>query len=505
MASAFLLLRGCECVLRRPCRKFLKYTQASYVTTREELLRVYTETKKSVAEATPKEDVNPEAIYANNEMSLADIEVYGFDYDYTLATYTPALHKLIFDLGKQALVSKLKYPAGILNFQYDEHFAVRGLHFDTMKGLVMKIDSFHNIQLGTVYRGIQPVSDEEVISLYSGTHVSLDYMNTFYGAGPMHQMIDLFAIPEITLISLVTEYFIQNNMIYDPEYVFYDIRNAVQDVHTTGLLHHKIMSDLDAYLQKGQETKVLLERLVSAGKNLFLITNSGFPFIDAGMRYMVGPDWMNLFDIIITNARKPKFFHAGSRPFRLYNPELETHSWGRVTSLEKGKVYQQGNVHRLRQMTGWFGPRVLYFGDHVYSDLADPSLRYGWRTGAIIPELEREIELQNKPEYKAAVRWLVALQHLIREMQHQNSTDSKQIIYDWVGERDELRKFTKAMFNPNFGSLFRTYHNPTYFFRRLARFADIYTSSLTNILNYPDDYTFYPHRVILPHEPGLEP
>lgn len=61
------------------------------------------------------------------------------------------------------------------------------------------------------------------------------------------------------------------------------------------------------------------------------------------------------------------------------------------------------------------------------------------------------------------------------------------------------------MFNPNFGSLFRTYHNPTYFFRRLARFADIYTSSLTNILNYPDDYTFYPHRVILPHEPGLEP
>lgn len=36
---------------------------------------------------------------------------------------------------------------------------------------------------------------------------------------------------------------------------------------------------IDAYLQKGQETKVLLERLVSAGKNLFLITNSGFPFM----------------------------------------------------------------------------------------------------------------------------------------------------------------------------------------------------------------------------------
>jgi hypothetical protein len=38
-------------------------------------------------------------------------------------------------------------------------------------------------------------------------------------------------------------------------------------------------------------------------------------------------------------------------------------------------------------MTGWKGQRVLYFGDHPYSDLADASLMHGWRTGAIIKEL----------------------------------------------------------------------------------------------------------------------
>ena len=32
--------------------------------------------------------------------------------------------------------------------------------------------------------------------------------------------------------------------------------------------------------------------------------------------------------------------------------------------------------------------QVLYFGDHVYSDLADPGLKNGWRTGGVIPELE---------------------------------------------------------------------------------------------------------------------
>ena len=36
-------------------------------------------------------------------------------------------------------------------------------------------------------------------------------------------------------------------------------------------------------------------------------------YSDAGMQYMVGPDWLDLFDIVIVNARKPKFFHAGNR------------------------------------------------------------------------------------------------------------------------------------------------------------------------------------------------
>jgi len=33
---------------------------------------------------------------------------------------------------------------------------------------------------------------------------------------------------------------------------------------------------------------------------------------------------------------------------------------------------------------------VLYFGDHIYGDLAEPFLKHGWRTGAIINEIEFE-------------------------------------------------------------------------------------------------------------------
>ncbi|KAK6962873.1 5p-nucleotidase domain-containing protein 3 [Biomphalaria glabrata] len=472
---------------------------------KSELHEIYRAAKAAAEELHAMPDQDPEAIFANNELSLSDIEVYGFDYDYTLATYTPRLHELIFTLGKEALVEKLKYPKAILDLKYDSDFAVRGLHYDIKKGLFMKIDQFHNIQLGTVYRGMQSVSDDEVKALYEGTHISIEDMNVVSGQGPMHQMVDLFALPEITLVSLITEYFISKNITYDPEYVFFDIRNTVQGIHNSGQLHQAIIKDIDMYLytEKCHETKLLLENLSNEGKKLFLVSNSGFPFIDHGMKYIVGNDWRELFDVIIVNARKPKFFKEGYRPFRAYNTEEMTPLWDRVTSFNKGMIYHQGNHHDLQEMTGWYGTKVLYFGDHLYSDLADPSLKYGWRTGAIIPELESEINKQNSEVYKSAVRWLVDLQHLIDENQHQNSPECKEIIELWLQERNELRVFSKSLFNKHFGSLFRTYHNPTYFFRRLARFADIYMSSLTNLLQYSTTYTFYPHRILLPHEPSV--
>eukprot|EP00061_Rhincodon_typus_P017528 g46252.t1 len=62
---------------------------------------------------------------------------------------------------------------------------------------------------------------------------------------------------------------------------------------------------------------------------------------------------------------------------------------------------------------------------------------------------------------------------------------------------------TKTIFNPQFGSIFRTHHNPTYFSRRLSRFADIYMASLSCILNYNLHNTFYPRRTPLQHEASL--
>ena len=42
----------------------------------------------------------------------------------------------------------------------------------------MKIDTFHQIQLGSVYRGLTPVPDEEVQRIYRGSYVPRKFIRS---------------------------------------------------------------------------------------------------------------------------------------------------------------------------------------------------------------------------------------------------------------------------------------------------------------------------------------
>lgn len=48
--------------------------------------------------------------------------------------------------------------------------------YDIEKGLLLKLDSFLQIQLGTVYRGLTRVPDEEVLNLYRNRTIPLAYV-----------------------------------------------------------------------------------------------------------------------------------------------------------------------------------------------------------------------------------------------------------------------------------------------------------------------------------------
>ncbi|KTF80428.1 hypothetical protein cypCar_00039740 [Cyprinus carpio] len=385
------------------------------------LWSVYNETKQHTQDLIPvisKNFVNPDTIFANNQMSLQDIEIYGFDYDYTLAFYSSHLHTLIFNIARDILINEHRYPEGLREYDYIPNFVIRGLHYDVQKS--------------------------------SHGHT-------------MKQFMDIFSLPEMTLLLCVNDYFMKHNIDYEPVHLYKDVKEAIGDVHVRGIMYRAVEADNEKYICYGEQTHAVLRKLSKNGKKMFLITNSPFDFVNRGMNYIVGKDWRDLFDVVIVQADKPGFFNDRRKPFRRVT-DKGVLLWDRIHHLEKGQIYKQGNLYEFLRLTGWRGSKVLYFGDHIYSDLADLTLKHGWRTGAIIPELRKEIKIMNT---------------------------------------EELR--TKDIFNAQFGSLFRTYHNPTYFTRRLSRFADIYMASLSCLLNYDLQHTFYPRRTPLQHESPIWP
>ncbi|GLV43120.1 5' nucleotidase C [Carabus blaptoides fortunei] len=468
------------------------------------LERAYIKTKEKCKSKKLPQDVNVKAVFACNELDLKEVKVYGFDYDYTLACYKPSLDFLLYNLGRQILIEKYKYPKEIEQLEYKPGFAVRGLHYDIEKGILLKLDSFLQIQFGSVYRGLTPLTDRDVLQEYKNRIIPIAYVENHSknaqvdAHSKMVHLADLFSVPEMGLLCNVADYFERNHIDYHPEILFRDVKNSVKSSHP--VMHKIVAQNVADYIEQSVDLKKFFNRLIAADKKLFLVTNSPYKFVNKGMELLVGENWKDYFDVVIVQARKPRFFTDESRPIRVYDEQSGAHVWDRVSKLEKGKIYYEGTVKQLQDLTGWRGQQVLYFGDHPYSDLADVTLEHGWRTGAIINELTHEIETLNRSEFKENANWLQMLTQLIEDHQDCEGAEDQAVLAKWMNERDQLRNDIKCVFNKQFGSVFRTYHNPTYFSRRLFRFADIYTSSITNLLNYSASHTFYPRRGVMPHE-----
>lgn len=243
----------------------------------------------------------------------------------------------------------MQYPKEIADLEYIPGFAVRGLHYDIEKGLLLKLDSFLQIQLGSVYRGMTKVPDSEVLTLYKNRILPIAYVegqSKNYQTNvksKMIQLADLFSVPEMCLLCNVAEYFEKNHIAYHPEILFHDVKSSVQASHP--LMHQIVLEDAEGYIEKNSHIPHFFQRLIDAKKKLFLVTNSPFLFVNRGMTLLAGSDWRNYFDVIIVQARKPKFFTDESRPIRLYDEVNKTHVWDRVSKLEKGKIYYEVNIY----------------------------------------------------------------------------------------------------------------------------------------------------------------
>ncbi|KAL6077826.1 5'-nucleotidase domain-containing protein [Balamuthia mandrillaris] len=440
----------------------------------------------------------PTDVFVNQEIRLGDIKVIGFDYDYTLANYSSQVEPLIYRLALDRLIDKYGYPSELHTKEYDHTFAVRGLHYDVSKGHLLKLDSFYRVY--SCVHGRRALSAEEISEAYPNNRINEDHPTLRF-------ISDIFSNAEVCLLADVIQYFVDNGISFNAFAIHEDIASAINLAHERGILHKEILYDLPKYLGKSPNVAALLQGLrEKMGKKLFLLTNSSYHFVDAGMRHMLSSSsssWESLFDVIITDAQKP-LFYSQARPFRKVDRGTGRFTWKQVQELKTGEVYVHGSLNELEKLTGWSGNSILFFGDHLDADIVAPNLT-GWRTGFIVAALEKEIEIQNSVRYRKILTHLLDLEKLLRDCSEFG--DEEETIEQWTKHRDVYKHALKHLFNDYFGSVFKTYHNNSFFAYTIRRHADIYTSRLENLLKVPlhDRYVFYPHRALLPHEPRIAP
>jgi hypothetical protein len=78
------------------------------------------------------------------------------------------------------------------------------------------------------------------------------------------------------------------------------------------------------------------------------------------MKFILGEDWLNLFDVVIVSAKKPSFFKSKSKHFRIYSPSLKRLKWNPVLSLEQGMVYSGVSYDRVCHGIGRLTKRYDY-------------------------------------------------------------------------------------------------------------------------------------------------
>ncbi|HVO40673.1 MAG TPA: 5'-nucleotidase domain-containing protein, partial [Spirochaetia bacterium] len=265
---------------------------------------------------------------------------------------------------------------------------------------------------------------------------------------------------------------------------------------------------------------------------LLLITNSDWTYTRAMLSYALDKllpgsmKWRELFDLIIVEARKPGFFSARQALYRVIDEEqglLRTHRG----PLEPGSVYAGGDAQLVESSLGISGAEILYLGDHLFGDVHVSKEMLRWRTGLILREMESEMQAMEKSrDTEAELRDLMVqktqldsrfAQLRLERQRLQNhygpkpaaasAADLEASIRGLTEESQRLdakiaplAKCSGEMGNATWGLLMRAGNDKSLFARQVERYADVYTSRVSNFLAQTPFAYLRAARGSLPHD-----
>lgn len=468
--------------------------------------------------ATQSVEAVMQRVFVNRTLNMKRIAYVGFDMDHTLIRYNSAeFEGLAHRTVLRKLVEQKQYPRRILDLPFDFERPIRGLVLDRKRGNILKLNRYSGIR--SSYHGTRKIDYPTQQQLYKSTYIDLRDTN-FVAVDTS------FSISLALLFSQLVDVKDSASAKGEEELPSYeqiamDVETLIDGAHRDGSLKDQVRENIEKFIIVDPDIVAGLEYYKQHGKKLFVLTNSFYQYSKLLLDYAITPylkdhkSWVDLFDIVITGAQKPRFFYDNLHFFKIDPAD------GRMELMsgDIGKgVYNGGCASVFTRSLKLSGDEILYIGDHIYGDILRLKKDCNWRTGLVVEELGEEIQknqlarpidqqisdlmAQKEPlEYKATALGL-------KEGAGDGKSKSQELlevqkaVAKLDGQISELIHRHQSIFNPYWGEVMRIGNEESFFAYQVERYACVYMETVKDLLACPPRTYFRPRRRLMPHEQG---
>lgn len=457
-------------------------------------------------------------LWCNRTLNLRSIRVFGYDMDYTLVHYrVDAWERRAYEHLRRLLADQGLPVEGL---SFDPEASMRGLAIDQETGNLVKANRFGYVKQAA--HGTRMLSFDETRKAYGRLVVDLseprwEFLNTFFSQseGCMYaQLVDRLDRGELSAA-----------LGYQDLYRL--VRRTLDLAHMEGRLKAEIIENPEAFVEADPDLPQALADQRAAGRKVVLITNSEWTYTEAMMRHAFDPflpegrTWRDLFDLVLVSARKPAFFTQSMPVFEVVTPDGLLRP---VTSLREGGVFVGGDARSVEKTFGVDGEEVLYVGDHLFTDVHVSKEVLRWRTTLVVRELEEEIAALDsfraqEAELGVLMAQKEALEHAHAQARmgiqrykagmavelsprrlHQAVSELREAVEALDQRIGPLAQASASLGHPRWGLLMRTGNDKSLWARQVERYADLYTSRVSNFLFHTPYGYLRSFRGSLPHD-----
>ena len=209
-----------------------------------------------------------EKVFANSYVDLAKVDTIGFDFDYTLVTYSKDLLSLIYDMALERLVRDKRYPVEMkdeLTGKFDPSFSIRGLAVDRETGWICHLSYTHKVAVA--WEGRKKVNSKRLREQYNGRR-SLSPVERKKRLKPLN---DLFSMAECCLIADTIQFFQDRKIPFFPRSCVEDVLNSIAGTHVSGEFHRLVARNPQKYFELKPHLASVLNTLKKSGKKLLFV------------------------------------------------------------------------------------------------------------------------------------------------------------------------------------------------------------------------------------------